>query len=130
MKIQQLTNDFPTHKFRKEEHFYKQFSVINTTKSERYAYSSVILRLYATQARIYACLWINENRHHLSGGGYAGGYGYHKASAAAQAAIDAAGIKLDQSIAGVGDDVIREALLAIAQAINPEGKFIIHEAHA
>lgn len=130
MKISQSTNDFPTHKFRKEEHFYKQFSVINTTKSERFAHSAIILRLYATPSRIYACLWINENAHHLSGGGYAGGYGYHKASAAAQDAIIAAGITLATSIAGVGDDAIREALLAIANHINPEGKFITHEAHA
>jgi hypothetical protein len=130
MKILQPTNDFPTHKFRKEEHFYKQFSVINTAKSERFAHSAVILRLYATPSRIYACLWINEGDHHLSGGGYAGGYGYHKASAAAQAAISAAGITLDASIAGVGDDAIREALLAISNHINPEGKFITHEAHA
>lgn len=131
MKISQPTNNFPTHKFRKEEHFYKQFSVINTAKSERFAHSAVILRLYATPSRIYACLWISENDYHLSGGGYAGGYGYHKASAAAQDAIYACGISLESKpIAGVGDDAIREALLAIANHINPEGKFITHEAHA
>lgn len=130
MKIRAITNDFPVHKFRKEDKFTAQYTVINLSKSDKWAKSSIVLRLYVTQSRHYACLWINENSHHLSGGAYAGGYGYHKASAAAQSAIDACGIRLDHSIDGVGDDAIREALLAIAQHIAPEDKFTIHEAHA
>lgn len=67
-----------------------------------------------------------------SGHGKAGGYGYHKASAAVQSAIDSAGIELygtpyaadseevdfktRASISGVGDSAIKSTLLAIAYA--------------
>ena len=47
---------------------------------------------------IYACIWHNNG----SGSGYAGGYGYHKASAAAQAAITSSGIDLSEDIDGRG----------------------------
>jgi len=45
----------------------------------------------ASASVVYCCLWINNV---CSGKGNAGGYGYHKESAALQAALTSAGIEL------------------------------------
>lgn len=87
------------------------------------------LRLYATPSRHYACVWLfGRENGCISGGAYAGGYGYHRASAAADAAIKRAGITLSESISGRGDTAIIDALTAIGVAcgINP----VVIEAHA
>ena len=95
---------------------------------------------------VYAAIWISfdvkqcqdENAKawehgYTTGKGQAGGYGYHKASAAIDEAIRSAGIRLEgspyiiykseqadifksASISGVGDSAIQSALLAIAFA--------------
>lgn len=96
--------------------------------------AAVTLRIYYTPSRMYgstayACIWINGRNINLSGGGKAGGCGYHKASAAVSNALDDAGVTLNQSIHGVGDTAIRDALEAIAKALGYR-KFHIHHAHA
>ena len=53
-----------------------------------------------------------------NGRAYAGGYGYHRSSAAAAWAIKAAGVDLSEDIAGRGDQAIAAAVEAIARAIN------------
>jgi hypothetical protein len=113
---------------RKEDHLQHEYAVIDP----RNGAAIVTLRLYWTGgSRWYACLWILDgaSRTYGNGSGYAGGYGYCKQSAAAAAAIDAAGIELAQSIAGVGTEAIREALLAIAAKLHPRRKMILHHAH-
>ena len=60
---------------------------------------------------VYASIWVSN---HTSGHGKASGYGYHKASAALQAAIDSAGITLDHPIDGRGNSPATDALIAIA----------------
>ena len=71
----------------------------------------------ASASTVYASIWINASDVHTSGKGKAGGYGYHKESAAIGAAIESAGITLDQSIEGVGNTAIEDALKAIAAAL-------------
>ncbi len=71
----------------------------------------------ASASTVYASIWINAPGYHSSGRGNAGGYGYHKESAAISAAIESAGITLDQSIEGVGNTAIEDALKAIAAAL-------------
>lgn len=66
---------------------------------------------------VYCSVWIGGNGHTASGHGSASGYGYHKRSAAMQAAIDSAGIKLSEPIDGRGDSAQRDALSAIARAM-------------
>jgi len=51
----------------------------------------------------------------------AGGYGYHKASAAFESACLSAGVTFDKGVGGVGDSAVREALLALGRAIVGEG---------
>ena len=95
-------------------------------------------RFYMGRSRsastVYCSLWVHNfgAEVDISGHGRAGGYGYHKTSAALQAAIDSAGIKLwgsaydgeDENkggephrvyIDGCGDSAMRSALLAIAR---------------
>lgn len=116
---------------RKENAFYKQFSVyaLDMPDYNGEPRELVCLRLYATEARHYACIWIQGNDVYGYGGGNASGYGYHRASAAAQEAIRDAGITLDEYIDGRGDEAIRAALKAIAEAAGSR-KYFIGEAHA
>lgn len=100
---------------------------------------------------VYANLWVSGSKE-TSGHGRAGGYGYHKISAAIADAITCAGIELygspyaDKgvvmrqatssgklepedlkkrcSIHGVGDRAVNDALMAIAEAAGYRGKKI------
>ena len=63
---------------------------------------------------VYAAIWVTGKGQCYSGRGIARGYGYHKASAAIDEAIYSAGIKLSNSISGVGDGAIERAFRAIA----------------
>lgn len=67
---------------------------------------------------VYCVLWASNDERIITGHGEAGGYGYHKQSAALSDAIRNAGIKLEKSISGVGDGAEREALQAIARDIH------------
>lgn len=109
---------------RKEKHFTAQYSIVTSDYSQ-----PVILRLYGTQSTNYACLWVDHEGVHISGGGKAGGYGYHRSSAAAQVAINNAGIALSQDIDGRGEGAIQDALKAIARALGLV-EFGLIEAHA
>lgn len=92
----------------------------------------VTRRLYMSTARdasrVTAIVWVGG----AHGSGWAGGYGYHKQSAAVSAAIASAGFELDQDIAGRGDSAITEALCAVAVAVYPDvdpAKLYVHRAH-
>lgn len=74
---------------------------------------------------VYASIWVHSTDHQTSGTGKAGGYGYHKESAAIAEAIESAGITLDTGISGVGDCAIREALKAIARALGFSNVLIV-----
>jgi len=95
----------------------------------------------SNSSQVYASIWINSNKPlcedaegfttYTSGRGVAGGYGYHKESAAIGEAISSAGFTLFGNasgygdkpdfkktchINGVGESAIKSALLAIAYA--------------
>lgn len=90
---------------------------------------------------VYASIWVHGNNIYTAGHGQAGGYGYHKESAAIASAISSAGIELYGSaytnaegkedfskkayISGVGDSAIEAALLAITKAAGFTGKALI-----
>ena len=69
---------------------------------------------------VYCSLWVRCSPYYVSGRGKAGGYGYHKASAAFQDACDSAGIELSQPVDGRGDELVREAMFAIGAALGFE----------
>ena len=85
----------------------------------------VTLRLYGTGSKNYAAIWIHGQPEDRRGTGQAGGYGYHRPSAAAAEAIKNAGIELDTDIAGVGESAIREAVMAIAKALKVKKPAIV-----
>ena len=105
--------------------FYKELAVIH---SERGAVAR--FRFYCTGQTIHCIAWLGSRDLYGSGYGKAGGYGYCKASAAMADAIDHAGIKLSESIAGRGDTAIRDAALAIGKMLTGCRKFYIHQSHA
>lgn len=73
---------------------------------------------------VYAIVWISGE-----GAGYgvgqAGGYGYHKESAAIAYALEDAGVELSYSISGAGEGAIREALVATAKALGYDDFLIV-----
>jgi hypothetical protein len=95
-------------------------------------FTPIIARIYWSKGgTAYACIWINSATKgiYTSGGGKAGGGGYHKASAALQSALDDAGVILPDNIAGRGDSAMTDALTDIALALGYK-KFHVHNAHA
>lgn len=118
---------------RKERHFYEQYTAVVFNGSS--SYDAVTLRIYSTDARCYCCLWVSDNcawvkecrdSYYRNGSGNVGGYGYHRASAAASKAIHNAGIELDEDINGRGNDAIEEAVYAIAAAMWSGKEYCIH----
>ena len=113
---------------RKENNFVREYACINKVSELHYT-DPIIVRIYQTDSRVYACLWINHHPVYASGSGWAGGYGYHKESAAVASAIRSAGITMDQDISGVGESAIVGAIGAIARYLNLT-EYYIHIAHA
>ncbi len=105
---------------RKEDHFAGQYTFITKVASK--LKDVIQCRLYATKVRWYCCIWIETETMHISGSGYAGGYGYHKPSAAIGEAIHAAGYDLSESIGGGGDSAIEQAIQAIAALHGYDGQ--------
>lgn len=104
---------------RKEKHFYGQYTVLDSKDGREL----VTIRVYHTNSRAYAAVWVSgDDNLYVSGGGWAGGYGYHRPSAAVDSALRDAGIKLDEAIDGRGDQAIRDAALAVAKAVRPRSK--------
>ena len=97
-------------------------------------------RLYIGRSRnaatVYCSIWangyINNEQAWITGHGKAGGYGYHKPSAAMQNAIAAAGFTLTDDngdivpIDGRGDDSMRDAAIAIAAALGYSDVILIN----
>jgi hypothetical protein len=99
------------------------------------AHAVIEARLYGTGSKNYAALWVHLPQSkkypdglHTSGTGSAGGYGYHRPSAALAEAIRNAGFTLDQDIGGRGESLMRESLLAIAAALGIKRPALL-EAH-
>lgn len=111
---------------RKEGNAFYSYSIIDLDAGKE----SAVLRLYYTKsgARNYACLWVTAEPFYASGSGYAGGYGYHRPSAAAQEAFTSAGVTLSENIGGCGDSAIENAMRALAEHIGV-ARAMIHRAH-
>lgn len=94
----------------------------------------VDLRFYmgrsSNSSIVYACLWVYGNDLYLTGYGTAGGYGYHKQSAAFEGALASCDIELSERISGVGDEAIRSAIMAIGEALFPGYNATVVEACA
>lgn len=123
---------------RKEDHYNGGLlAVAKVHKGEKYnpgGLSAVIdCRFYGPgryPKRIYCCVWLKfpANKKHpdgisISGGGYAGGYGYDRRSAALASALEQAGVKLPWSLSGTGEN--ERAMLEICAAAGFKNATII-----
>ena len=129
MKVIDFTraSNFNTN-HRKERHFYRSYTACAIIDGK--IIELVDLRLYATNSRHYACVWIKEKAAHSSGTGFSSGYGYHRASAAAGIALEQAGVKLSESISGRGETAIENALKAIVEYLTENNYVHIVIAHS
>lgn len=73
---------------------------------------------------VYAAVWVHGPSMYASGKGTAGGYGYHKESAAVGDAISSAGFDLSKHINGCGERPMIEALEALARLAGAEGELL------
>lgn len=109
---------------RKEDRLDKSYIAISRDGS-----AIAEMRIYYPATMAYACLWIHFAGLYANGSGSAGGYGYHKQSAAAGQAFEAAGVKLSQDIDGRGDGAIRDAMTALGKKLAGRKFLTIIEAH-
>ncbi len=120
--------------FRKEKNFHTQYTgiaILGGINGIPTAKEAVTLRIYYTEARAYCCVWLHGFDLWQKGAAYAGGYGYHRGSAAAAYALQNVGVKLSESIDGCGDSAIRNAVEAVTRALYPAAVCIhVSDAHA
>lgn len=129
--IKNPQHDGKVRQNRKENHFYREYAAIIPGKRGEPGRAIVTLRIYATDRTAYACLWAHDGTGaiSISGGGKAGGYGYHRPSQAAENAFYDAGVRLSEGIGGVGDTAIESAVVALAKRLTRKA-FVLHCAHA
>lgn len=120
--------------YRKESSFHAQWSLIDLDTGK----DVVTVRFYGSGATVYCVAWASLWRHRFPkagetgtcrGCGKAGGYGYHKASAAMDEALSDAGFTLSEDFGGVGETGMRGSLEAIARHAGIT-RPMIHQAHA
>lgn len=108
-----------------EKEMHAAYSVVTVSKGE--LREVVTCRVYMGRSRsastVYASLWANNGEQWTAGHGQAGGYGYHKESAAIDDAIRSAGFKLSHSVSGTGEH--ESALKACARAMGYRGKLLL-----
>lgn len=120
--------------YRKESSFHEEWSLIDLDMGQ----DVLNVRFYGSGSVVYCVAWVSLWRHGISkagatgtcrGCGKAGGYGYHKASAAMEEALQDAGFTLSESISGVGETAMRAALEAIAAHVGI-ARPMLHHSHA
>ena len=117
---------------RKENNFREEYAAFYIDEAGEMR-TLVTLRIYSTESRAYACCWISCGYTQVwtRGSGYAGGCGYHRASAAASNALYAAGASLSDDISGRGDSAIIEAVKAVGECLVIDRfPVYVHHAHA
>ena len=110
-KINHKVNEQINPNHRRKKGFTEGYKLFNRHQDE-----ILDLRIYWGSVNCYAVLWVSHQGVYLSGSGVAGGHGYHKQSDAVSQAIENAGIKLSERMAGAGDGKIWEAIEAIGKA--------------
>lgn len=120
--------------YRRENSFNLQWSLIDLDMGKEVA----SVRFYGAGNTVYCVAWFSLWRHGFPkagetgsclGCGKAGGYGYHRVSAAMDEALEDAGFVLSESISGVGESAMKKALEAIALHVGI-ARPMIHQAHA
>lgn len=130
------SQDMPTtYRERQEKHFYNGYKVVTIVNDEMV--ELVDARLGATDNCHYASVWletryIDYNYYNQYGdaraSGKAGGWGYHRASAALEAAFSRAGMRFDIGCSGMGESMMQDCLLAAGEYLKPDGAkiYLVH----
>lgn len=105
-------------------HLSRGYKAITIDKNDKML-ELVDVRIGSTNSTCYACAWIHGKNKWAYGGGKAGGYGYHRASAAVAEAFNKAGVKFDESFSGYGDEAMKKAIKAVAEYITDSPVYIV-----
>lgn len=121
--------DMPSnYRKRQAKHFYNGYKVVTIVNGEMV--DLVDARLGATDSCHYASVWLNvryyDNNYYNTcgsarGSGKAGGYGYHRASAALDSALRHAGMRFSVGCSCLGESAMHDCLLAAGEYLKPEG---------
>lgn len=121
--------DMPaSYRERQEKHFYNGYKVVTIVNNEMV--ELVDARLGATDNCHYASVWLNvryyDNNYYNTcgfarGAGKAGGWGYHRASAALESAFRRAGMRFDVGCSGMGESAMRDCLMCAGEYLKPDG---------
>jgi len=128
MKIKSINpkDGIQAAKHRKENHFIESFILLAVYKGNLKEVAE--MRIYGTNAMNYACFWLhsyrNETTVYANGSGSAGGYGYHRPSAAADTAFRTAGIEIED-ISGRGDSAITHTLESLGKRLGYRKVYVI-----
>jgi hypothetical protein len=79
----------------------------------------------ASATVVHAAVWIAGNGHYAQAHDTANGGGYCKVSSAIAGALTKAGVELSERISGVGEEAVREALIAITRKLGYSGSIIV-----
>ena len=119
--------DMPaSYRERQAKHFYNGYKIVTIVNGEMV--ELVDARLGATDSFHYASIWLNvryyDNDYYNTcgsarGAGKAGGWGYHRASAALDSAFRRAGMKFNIGCSGMGESAMRNCLLAAGEYLKP-----------
>lgn len=117
------------HMDRKESSFRRQLSLVDLDGGREAA----TVRFYGNGSRAYCCAWFNGLHHYgytggamsARGSGWAGGYGYHRDSAALSVALKDAGFTLAEPFDGTGETGETAALHAIAEHLGIKRALIV-----
>lgn len=117
-----------SYRERQAKHFYNGYKVVTIVNGEMV--NLVDARLGATDNCHYASVWLNmryyDNDYYniygcAYGAGKAGGYGYHRASAALESALHRAGVRFSIGCSGMGESAMRDCLMTAGEYLKPEG---------
>jgi hypothetical protein len=122
------TQDMPaSYRERQAKHFYNGYKVVTVINGEMI--ELVDARLGATDSCHYASVWLYvrycDNDYHNNNGcargaGKAGGYGYHRASAALDSAFKRAGMRFNVGCSCMGESAMRDCLMCAGEYLAPE----------
>lgn len=113
---------------REEKHFYTGYKVVTIVNDEME--TLIDARLGATENCHYSSIWLNtkytDYDYYIQYGNAcasakAGGWGYHRASAALDSAFHRAGMRFNVGCNGMGESAMRDCLLAAGECLKPEG---------
>lgn len=122
------SQDMPaSYRERQANHFYNGYKVVTIVNDEMI--ELVDARLGVTDSCHYASVWLNtrycdndyyNNNGHAYGAGKAGGYGYHRASAALDSAFKRAGMRFNVGCSCMGESAMRDCLMCAGEYLAPE----------